>query len=337
MSADAPRSSAPESIDSRGFFAFLHSVAPPLRSPRSERWWAAVTSDGAPGGSAALLRHLWARTGGDAADSQALGQMIWDVAAALDQLPSDRGHTEDIAVFAARVARDPRAFDRDRPAGRLLERALFDSDADREALLAGLHEPELIREVLWAAAGLQRDPWGTFVLATGVQGVITRDRAVRRAMRHAGRAGLVAAYPQGEVRTWRAVFSPRRAVYVVQRSKTFGGLLAALRQGEPPGRWPVLALAARPLNVAALLFLDACAVGQLRIRCSADFTPAGLALAAALRRRYGAQCEFWHLTPADYHRAIDAAARRGRQRPLVGRERQRLNDLAAEFPDLAEE
>lgn len=319
-----------------GWSSFLQEAAPTTTGPRSRAWWAAITSGppAATGSSAALLQRLWSAVRADPFNRGELIRALHDAAAALDALPAERGAVERLSSFASRVASDLRAFDRDRPAGRLLERALLDSDPDRDSLLAGVDHPALARDVLLAAAGLELEGWAATIPVAGVHTVIAGDRRVRKALRQVARAGVVTAYPQQEVSAWRAVRSPAGAVYAVQGAAIFNGLVEALRDRRPPGRWPVVACTGDRLNLAALLFFDACAAGNLLIHFAPDFTPAGLWLAASLRRRYGARCYLWRLDPAHYEQALRAADRRGRKRPLTRRDQVRLSGLAREFPQL---
>lgn len=319
-----------------GWPAFLQETAPATTGPRSSRWWGVVTA-GAPaptGSSAALLHRLWSAVRTDPFQLSELIRAVHDVAAALDALPGDRGVVERVSAFAARVASDPRAFERDRPAGRLLERALLDSDVDRESLLAGVDHPALARDVLFAAAGLELHGSAATVLAAGVHTVITKDRRARKALRQLARAGLITAFPQQEVSAWRAVRSPTGAAYAVQGTTAFDGLVEALRGRRVPARWPVIACTGDRFNLAALLFFDACTAGNLLIHFAPDYTPAGLWLAASLRRRYGARCYLWRFDPAHYEQAWRAAESRGRLRPLTRRDHARLAGLSREFPQL---
>lgn len=269
------------------------------------RWWQQAALSPA-------IRREWR------AGPAALASALKAVFAALADLPGPGGRVERLPVFAQRLTGDPHAFDPDRLAGRLLERAL-----SHRAGVAGETggSPAGRRAAALESAGLVRDDLSSAVLAAGIAGPDP-------VLAGAAAAGAALAFPLREVLRWPAVTVPHGVVFVVENPAVFGALLDALAPVPAPAR-PALVCTSGQVSLAARLLLDRLAEGGAEIRYGGDFDAPGLVIARGLLRRYGSACRLWRMDPADYRRAVRADS------PLLSAaDRRRLAALSADFPDL---
>lgn len=238
------------------------------------------------------------------------------VATALDQLPAD-GTTELLAHFAARVAGNAHTFDEDRPAGRLLLRALA---ALSGAMSANTNREG--REEVLAAAGLLLDDLSSDVLIIGFEGGAEYVEAATMAW-HPIRLPLYALVRNASLRPVHG-----RSVFAVENPPVFRMLMdraAALS----PERRPALVCTSGHFSVAVRRLLDQLARDGARILYSGDFDARGVDIALRLRSRLPTAVSLWRMGPEEHAFAcqgptagpgIDAATR---------------TRIAADLPELA--
>ncbi|MBI2942554.1 MAG: DUF2399 domain-containing protein [Chloroflexi bacterium] len=271
---------------------------------------------------------------------------------ALTRLPSQP--PARLAVFAAEVAGDPHAFDRDRPAGQLLAAALFDlagQDASRgrptaEARAAVFERFGILVDTIWATVAVFN-----LARALTVEGVA--DPLVEAA------GGRVLNLSARQLARWRAIEPACANVYAVENPPVFETLVDRLEaEGQMGPGYPTLLCTAGYLSQPARRLLDllsapdagsgvtsaAASAGSegafaepsvaasgegITLWYSGDFDPDGLEIASAVLSRYPGRSRPWRLDVADYERAAESGvpAEEGRLRGL--------DRVTRWFPDLA--
>lgn len=294
--------------------------------------WAAGLRDGQAAHSLAWLRRAF--EGGGKAPARAVGplhEVVRVVVKAVASLPGPRGRQETLPVFTAALTGDPHAFDPDRPAGRLLERALADLLPEVALGLSGIGSPAMRREAVLAAVGLARDDLSSTVLVANLWAATVADGRPDPLVAGAREAGVPVAYPLRVVRRWSAV-SASAPVFIVENPSVFGALAQSLGSPEPP---TLICTAGQP-SLAAYALLDRLAEAGVELLYSGDFDLPGILIARALKVRYGQRLRLWRMEPGDFQRAL---ARASSAMPLTAREKKQLSSLAADLsgpvPELA--
>ena len=213
--------------------------------------------------------------------------------AALDPAPA---RADLLAMFAARVAGDPHAFDRDRPAGALLLATLRERDGEPPA---DLRDAEA-RAFTLARAGLETDEVSSTVLVAHLQGC---GHPVIAAMAQWGGGWPL---PLAEVRALAVAPQPGRAARIVENPQVFSYLVRECADQEP-GRRPTLLCTGGFLSAAGLRALDALAAAGYELHYGGDFDRNGLSIALGLLRRYPG-LHPWRMGAADYAEAARGPA-----------------------------
>jgi len=250
-------------------------------------------------------RHLvnWYET-----DPERLRQVLDVVLQAIAALPSDR--YERLPIFAARVTRDPHAFDRDRDEGKLLLQALVFLKQERdpgyqpEQPLSAEQASELLYEYR-----LLRDDILNFVTCSGI--VALRDGSRVAWWEHAAREQVALHVPLRELvladtfvgcgDAATTCNDARCKVFIVENSSVYADLLDRTKRAG--GVVPLVCTGGQ-LHIAAWHLLDKLAVNGYELYYSGDFDPEGLLMAQRLRLRYPERLRLWRYTVQDYERCL---------------------------------
>jgi uncharacterized protein (TIGR02679 family) len=201
-----------------------------------------------------------------------------------------------LPVLADQVLGDPHGLDEGIRAAGLVLRAL--------AVMYDVPPPGNAQErrALWERAGVADDELSAVVLAAGIRP--GGGDVAARILRMCSDAGQAAALTLGQLRAadWTAGAAD---VWVFENPSVLAVALARFGRRCPPiavtSGWP---------NSAAVLLLQRLAASGARLHYHGDFDGEGLRIAATVVARTGATP--WHMTSADYLRAVT-------QGPPVGR------------------
>lgn len=241
------------------------------------------------------------------------------------EAPTD---SQRLPIFANRVCGDPHAFDSHTLAGRLLERAILDTQPGAGALADTTSSPTHRRDLLLSCVGLQRDDLSSTVLAWGLSPGPGNDPSIARSLLALRESRSIVAFPLWEINRIRDMQATGGCVYVVENPAVFGHLVEAAIEADVGTR--ALICTSGQLSVAALALIDKLVAGGATLLYSGDFDVGGLAIAAGILARYPAQSRPWHMDVPGYREAL---ARAGRQ-AFSAKERQRLERLEGSFPEL---
>ncbi len=229
-------------------------------------------------------------------DRRALQQDLEAVARGLAALPVQQQLKERLAVFAARVTKNPHAFDINTAGGQLLVAALAYSfqkprPQDSEA-----------RAELYYQAGLLTDEVSSFVVVAGLE-AYTKEGELHQGWVGFNQRGETLVVNLGNLSSLAKVVSPRPKVYIVENPGVFASLV------ENQKKRPVsLVCTFGQLKVAALVLLDLLAASGALFYYSGDFDPEGLQIADKLAQRYGKRLFLWHYGLADYQKTLSQEA-----------------------------
>jgi uncharacterized protein (TIGR02679 family) len=232
------------------------------------------------------LRLLWSATPAAMADVQTTLRALATLPAPDDAVP--------LPVFATRVTGDPHAFDTDRQAGRLLERALGWRAAGVGCPRVAAHAEE--REGWLAATGLTPDEISSDVTAIGLTG----SHPVVDAALY---ARTVVTYPLLTLAELGPVWSAGGIAYVVENPAVFVALVRAVGGYGP---LPTIVCTSGRPSLAAQRLLAALVATGTTLWYSGDFDADGLSMLSALRGKHGARVVPWRMTVDDYQQAVAA-------------------------------
>ena len=262
---------------------------------RAERaaLWAWVESEAARldlGSWSSWLRSVGI-PGGDVASHRArIGAAI----AVLDRLQQDEGSGLVLAHLASDVLGDPHALDPGHPAAGLVVEAL-----NRRSGGAGERRAEVVRAV-WAAAGVATDTLSPTVLVHGVRSDGDDPvAATLAAMASAGESTVLTAH---QLQRWPVQPIAGEDVVVVENPSLVAYFASS---GGPVAGGSVVCTGGWP-NVAVLTLLRQFSEGGSRLRCHADFDPAGILITRFLIEQVGA--EPWEMTETAYLAAAGRSA-----------------------------
>jgi len=263
------------------------------------------------------------------AEPERLQQVLDVVLQAIASLPDEA--YERLPIYAARVTRDPHAFDRDRDEGKLLLQALVFLKQERDPgyqpdqPLSAEQASELLYEY-----GLLRDDILNFVTCSGI--VALRDGSRVAWWEHAAREHVALHVPLRELvladtfvaygDEAKVPGSDGRRVYIVENSSVYADLLDRVKRA---GVVVPLVCTGGQLHIAAWHLLDKLAANGYELYYSGDFDPEGLLMAQRLRLRYRERLRPWRYSVHDYERCLSE----------VGLSDTRLKQLqAVEDPEL---
>lgn len=270
-------------------------------------WWRA-------GGSRQVLRllrdSLHQDGGSPGPVTAALHPAVRHVLLALGTLPGESRPPELLPIFAHRVTGDPHAFDADTVAGRLLTSALSTRAAELPAAAA---DPLF-------DAGIARDDVSSQVLAAGVA---PADEPLSR---------WPISWPLLTLLRWPSARAIGGVAYVVENPSVFRELCRLGTTEGAPLR-TVICPSGQPSG-AALRLVDLLVEGGAEIRYAGDFDPAGVAIAARLRERYGDRLVPWFMDAAAYLAALQKHSPNHQAQMLTQSEREQLGRLRSDLPEL---
>lgn len=304
------------------FELFLREVASEFQGGLAGEWWTRVqASEDTP--TARILRREWEK------DAGALRGALGDVAGALRAL-SHAGEAKGrrrLPVFAGQVAGDPHAFDADRSAGRLLERALLNLHPDADSILSGVESATLRRDLTLAAYGIIKDDVSSYVLVWGLDAKV-------------GSSSLPSSFsfhlPLREVDRLTEIHVWAGRVYVVENPAVFSELVDALESksgARSRERAPLVVCTGGFPSMAAFGLLDRLAKIGATIYYSGDFDENGLVIAESILRRYPARAHPWRMSVGDYERACIGG---GGGVAFASGELERLARRRSQFPELVD-
>lgn len=262
------------------------------RSEREELWaWLTAEAErlGVPSW-ASWLRSLGV-PGGDVARLRAR------IEAALAVLKRVLGAVEPdlvLAHLANDVLGDPHALDPGQPVAGLVVEAL----SRRSGNAAGDRRAEVVR-ALWASAGVATDTLSPTVLVAGL--CSSGDDPVGSMLRAMVDAGEPVVLTARQLQRWPVRVDDRVGgeILVVENPSVVAHCVAS--KAPVPvvctGGWP---------NVAVLTLLRQLAGEGRRLRCHADFDPAGILIVRFLGHQVGAQP--WGMTAERYLAAVDRSS-----------------------------
>ena len=262
-------------------WAWLEAEAAALGAPA---WAAGLRAAGVPGGDVAGHRERL----------QSAVAVVLEVAGAMEPV--------SLAGVAAAVVGDPHSLDAGTPLAALVLGAL----AER----LGLGSPRSAEEArtVWAAAGVVADELSPKVLVLGLRPA-DAGSPLGVALGAFAAAGEPALATLAQLRRWPVTATPAPEVLVVENPSIVAEAARARAGGAAAGL-PLVCSAGWP-NVAVMTLLRQLAAAGVRLRCHADFDPAGVLIVRHLVARVGA--EPWRMGGADY-----LAAARGRRVPFTG-------------------
>jgi uncharacterized protein (TIGR02679 family) len=158
------------------------------------------------------------------------------------------------------------------------------------------------RRALWERAGVAGDELSAVVLAAGIR--VGGDDVAARILAVCADAGQAAALTLGHLRAAHWASGPAD-VWVFENPSVLA--LALARFGR---RCPPIAITSGWPSSAVISFLQKLGAAGARLHYHGDFDGEGLRIAAAIVARTGATP--WHLTSADYLRAVAAGPPPGR-------------------------
>ncbi len=193
-----------------------------------------------------------------------------------------------LPVLADQVLGDPHGLDDGARYAGLVLRAL--------AVMYDVSPPGNAQErrALWERAGVADDELSAVVLAAGIRP--SGDDVAARILRMCSDAGQAAALTLGQLRTADWTAGPAD-VWIFENPSVLAMALA--RFGR---RCPAIAITSGWPNSAVVLLLQRLTASGACLHYHGDFDGEGLRIAAAVVARTGARP--WHMTSADYLRAV---------------------------------
>lgn len=258
-----------------------------------------------------LLRDSLRQDGGSPGPvTAALRSAARQVLLALGALPGESGPPELLPIFAHRITGDPHAFDADTVAGRLLFSALSTRAAGLQAADA---DP-------LADAGIARDDVSSQVLAAGV------------APADEPPSPWPVSWPLLTLLRWPGATAVDGVAYVVENPSVFRELCRSGTAEDAPLR-TLICPSGQPSG-AALRLMDLLVEGGAEIRYAGDLDPAGVAITARLRERYGDHLVPWFMDAAAYRAALREQSPNHQAQMLTQAEREQLERLRSDLPEL---
>lgn len=308
--------------------AAAQSHGPPPDRPPSDAssWWKRAVADPQSATHTWLRMHWRPREPNDALlqAAEAVGTALLILTLGLENEPL----SHRLPIFATQVTGDPHAFDPDRPAGRLLEKAIQDTQLGAAAIGSAAETAGAQREVLLSLIGLQRDDFSSSVLALGLTQSGRTDPHRARVWRALSQACVPVAYPLWEIRRWSTVGATRGTAYIVENPAVFAYLveMAEAKGGTPP----TLICTSGQLSAAAVALLDKLASSGVALYYGGDFDVGGLTIAAGICSRYAVRVKLWRMSVEDYRLALRSPGEHRLSQTELGQ----LAKFQPQFPDL---
>jgi uncharacterized protein (TIGR02679 family) len=218
------------------------------------------------------------------------------VALAFHRMPDEGSEPVFLADLSNEVAGDDHGLDADRPAGKLLFRALafhYPDTAKLETRWSAAWKTNLLSE-----ARIARDPISVRVDTFGLMG----DSPYLQELRRAGLTRSVnlddLARIGNQVQAWRGV------VFVVENPTVFAALVKHVRKLYVVESHPTLVCTNGIMNEADWKLLRAFSAAGAHIFYSGDFDVRGLQIARRVMTRFPEHSSPWRMSSVDYLAAI---------------------------------
>lgn len=199
-----------------------------------------------------------------------------------------------LAVLAAQITGNPHFFDRGSPGGLLLTQALcfrgnkgFPADAGSYA-------------ALYAENGIQLDEISSTAAVYGIH-LEKEDGSLHPAYEGFIREKEPYIIMQANLASIARAYGAGDCVFVVENEMVFSYLCAQARICAPSAA--LVCTSGQPRKAACQL-LDLLAASGMTLYYAGDLDPDGLRIADRLAEQYGARLRLWHMTEADYRKAV---------------------------------
>lgn len=216
-------------------------------------------------------------------------EWVFTVIGALGELPRS-GPPLPLAYFATQTTGNAHTFDSDRPAGRMLLRALG-AIVDGWEIRSSLDRED--REDLLSQVGLLLDDLSSDVLVAGLVADVPylKDAAVR------GHPLTIPLFTIERLSDIRPVTG--RTVFAVENPQVFRILLERSGRLSLDARPALLCTSGRP-SLAARRLIGRMVAEGIQIRYSGDFDPDGIDIAFRLLERHPDHVELWRMGVEDH-------------------------------------
>ncbi len=230
-------------------------------------------------------------------DLQEWKRLLFLSADIINSLPYRISATEYLSVFAARLTKNPHAFDKGTIQGELLYQIiLLDLEQRQISILQSEQFPSYRRQKSFLACGILLDDVSNYVLlyhATGVR----KDGTCHRGLKGFAAEHDILQVPLTVLTKLKSLESPDKTVYIDENPSVF-----ALRCAKNPDS-VCLCMNGQP-KLAALIALELFAASHTTVYYSGDFDPEGLWIAQRLALFYPGTFHFLHMDEASYQKCL---------------------------------
>ncbi len=215
----------------------------------------------------------------------------------INSLPYRTSAVEYLPVFAARLTKNPHAFDKGGVQGDLLDQViLLDLEKRDIQVPASEQFPSYKRQKSFLACGILLDDVSNYVLlyhATGIR----KDGTCHRGLQGFAAEHDILQVPLTVLTKLKSLESPDKTVYIDENPSVF-----ALRCAKNPDS-TCLCMNGQP-KLAALIALELFAASHTTVYYSGDFDPEGLWIAQRLALFYPGEFHFLHMDEASYQKCL---------------------------------
>ena len=245
-----------------------------------------------------LVSHLLElHKGSSKKDLQEWKRLLFLSADIINSLPYRTASTEYLPVFAARLTRNPHAFDKGTVQGDLLYQIiLLDLEQRQIQVPASEQFPAYKRQKSFLACGILLDDVSNYVLLYHATGVCKDDTY------HKGLQGFFVEHdmlqiPLTVLTKLKCLESANKTLYIDENPSAF-----AFRCAQNPDS-TCLCMNGQP-RLAALVALELFAASHTTVYYSGDFDPEGLWIAQRLAMFYPGTFHFLHMDEASYQKCL---------------------------------
>ncbi len=230
-------------------------------------------------------------------DLQEWKRILFLSADIINSLPYRTSSTEYLPVFAARLTKNPHAFDKGTIQGDLLYQIiLLDIEQRQIPILQSEQFPSYKRQKSFLACGILLDDVSNYVLLYHATGVCKDDTY------HKGLQGFFQEHdmlqiPLTVLTKLKCLESPTKTLYIDENPSVF-----ALRCAQNPTS-TCLCMNGQP-KLAALIALELFAASGTTVYYSGDFDPEGLWIAQRLALFYPGTFHFLHMDENSYQKCL---------------------------------
>ncbi len=230
-----------------------------------------------------------------------------------------RSDYQYLPVFAAALTGDPHALDPGSENAHLFSlllqwiRTNEEISAREESPAVTEEATALKRQSLYFSAGILLDDVSNYAMLCGVEAERTDGQ------RHGGMAGFAAAgepvnVPLSVLAKWQHIRCRDNTLWIVENPVVYAVLAEQWR-----GRRSLMCMNGQP-RLSAWLLLRLLKKDGVMVHYAGDFDPEGLCIAERVQQSLDpAQFSFWHMTEADYERAVSAKPIEARRLKMLDR------------------